>query len=107
MIEKMESVLLDVFKKLGYKEEYAKVSVSNRPELCDYQINSVFNIAKENKTNPIEIGERLVEEINKIEDFDKYFKSVEFVKPGFINIVVSDELINEELNNVSSSPKAT
>lgn len=98
MIEKIEKVLVSVFDSCGYDRKYCKVSVSNRPELCDFQINSVFQIAKEKGSNPIVIGEAFVEEINKITDFNKYFKSVEFVKPGFINIRVSDEFIANELN---------
>ena len=100
MIEKQEQLIKDVFKKLSYDEGLAIVSVSSRPELCDYQVNSVFKLAKELKENPVTIGEKIVEEINKHDDFSKYFKEVTFVKPGFINITISDELINSELNNV-------
>lgn len=101
MIKELEKILINVFKKLKIKEEYCKVSSSSRPELCDYQINSVFSIAKELETNPIEIGEKLVNEIKKMENFNTYFNSVDFVKPGFINIKVSDLLINKELNSIS------
>lgn len=101
MINIIENTLLIAFEKLGLKNKFCKVNLSNRPELCDYQINSVFNIAKEQKKNPIEIGEELVKEINNIEDFSSYFESVEFVKPGFINIKVSDKLINNTLNKIN------
>lgn len=74
MIEKLEKVLSSAFKKLGYDEKFVKISLSNRPELCDYQINSVFQIAKELHKNPIDIGEKLVEEINNISDFNDYFQ---------------------------------
>lgn len=103
MIEKLESVLTLVFENLGYPKESAKISVSSRPELCDYQINSVFKLAKENKKNPIEIGEEIVCKINELDNFDKYFKKVEFIKPGFINIIISDEIINEELNVIKNN----
>ena len=46
MIEKLTSVLEHAFVNMGYDKERASVSVSSRPELCDYQINSVFSIAK-------------------------------------------------------------
>lgn len=103
MIEKLEKVLEETFENCGYDKKYCKVSNSNRPELCDFQINSVFAIAKENSTNPIVIGESLVEKINRLSVFEDYFKSVEFVKPGFINIKVSDSFISRELNNVIDS----
>ncbi len=100
MIEKLEKILKQAFSNLGYNEEYAKVSMSNRPELCDYQINSVFQIAKNKQTNPVLIGEELVKEINALEDFDNYFKEVVFAKPGFINIKISDKFILNEQNNM-------
>jgi arginyl-tRNA synthetase len=103
MKEKLENKFLNVLKQNGYDEKYAKVSVSNRPELCDFQINSVFTMAKDLVKNPIEIGEMLVEKLNEIKDFDDYFKEVTFVKPGFINIKVSDKLILNELNNCIKS----
>lgn len=80
-----------VFDSLGYLE-YLSVSESDK---ADYQINSVFQIAKALSKNPIEIGEEITDKINSMDDFDEYFKSVEFVKPGFININVSDKLINK------------
>ena len=43
------------------------------------------------------IGEEIVNKINSDVDFNKYFKSVDFCKPGFINIIVSDRLVNNIL----------
>ena len=103
MKEKLESKILNIFKENNLDEKYAKVSISNRPELCDYQINSVFQIAKEERKNPIEVGEHITNMINNCSDFDDYFDSVVFAKPGFINIKISDKLILNELNkNISS-----
>lgn len=100
MIEKLEKVLSSAFKKLGYDEKFVKISLSNRPELCDYQINSVFQIAKELHKNPVDIGEILVKEINNINDFNDYFSEVVFAKPGFINIKISDKFILNEFNSM-------
>lgn len=100
----LEKVISEQFNKLGYTNKIT-VKTSNKPELCDYQCDDIFKIAKENKKNPIEIGEEVVNEINKIEDFNKYFKAVEFCKPGFINITLSDEFINEMLRKMNDAPK--
>ena len=86
MIEKLTSVLEHAFVNMGYDKERASVSVSSRPELCDYQINSVFSIAKSEGKNPIELGEEIVSKLQEIDNFSDYFKSIEFCKPGFINI---------------------
>lgn len=100
MIKKLEEVVKGVFNDLGYDSSLVKISVSNRPELCDFQMNSVFALAKSLHKNPIEIGEELVGKINEIEDFSTYFEEVTFAKPGFVNIKVSDKLILDELNDV-------
>ena len=78
---------------------------SNRPDLCDFQSNDVFKLSKTLGKSPIEVGEEIVKKINSIVDFDTYFKSVEFVKPGFINVVVSDKLINSEITAINDNYK--
>ena len=85
--------------------ENITISKSNRPDLCDYQSNDVFKISKMLGKNPIEVGEEIVSKINALEDFSLYFKSVEFVKPGFINIVISDSFINREIKNMNDNYK--
>lgn len=103
MIKQLESIIKPVFEKNGYDEKYVKISISNRPELCDFQINSVFSIAKELGKNPIEVGESLVLELNQIDNFSDYFEKIEFVKPGFINIKASDKFISNNLNKSITS----
>lgn len=103
MIKKIEEVLKEVFKDLGYDENLVRVSVSNRPELCEFQMNCVFSLAKNLNENPITIGEALVEKINSIDNFSDYFNEVVFAKPGFINIKVSNKLILDELNGFIES----
>lgn len=96
IIDTLSSIVTDAVKKLGYSNTM-NVIKSNRPDLCDYQCDGVFNLAKEYKKNPLEIGEEVVAEIKKAKDFDKYFKEVVFVKPGFINMILSDSFINKIL----------
>jgi arginyl-tRNA synthetase len=81
------------------------VIISNRPELCDYQCDDVFKLAKLLHKNPIEIGNNIIEKINNIENFNDYFESVTFVPPGFINIKVSNKLINNILKKMNSEEK--
>lgn len=77
------------------------VKKSNRPDLCDYQFDGIFKLASESHKNPIELGEELVKNINDRSNFNDYFKKVEFVKPGFINMTISDKLINKILRNMN------
>lgn len=101
IIEVLEEVLSNVLKKLNYETD-VRVIKSNRPDLCDYQYDGVFKLAATYHKSPIEIGEEIVFELNKIEEFNKYFKECTFVKPGFINMVISDELINDFIKKINN-----
>ena len=99
----INKIIEEYFLKNGI--ENITISKSNRPDLCDYQSNDVFKISKMLGKSPIEVGEDLVNKINNLDNFDNYFKSVVFVKPGFINITLSDSFINKELKNMNDNSK--
>jgi len=101
IIEVLEELLSKVLKSLNYETD-VRVIKSNRPDLCDYQYDGVFKLAATYHKSPIEIGEEIVSEINKIEEFNKYFKECTFVKPGFINMIISDELINDFIKKINN-----
>lgn len=105
MILELEGILSNIFKKVGY-ELSVKVIKSNRADLCDYQCDDIFKLAKIYHQNPLEIGNRVVDEINGIDNFNDYFEEVEFVKPGFINIKVSAKLINKYIRILNNDFKA-
>lgn len=102
LIKTIEDIFNNIFKNNNI-EEKATITVSNRPDVCDYQCNDVFKIAKKVGKNPIEIGGFLVEEICKIDNFDNLFESVVFCPPGFINIKLSSKFINENLTLINTS----
>lgn len=81
------------------------VIVSNRRELCDYQIDDGFRLAKEFHISPIELGNRIVNYIKEDKKFDSYFDSVECVAPGFINLTICNTLINNILRKMLDTPK--
>ena len=93
MIEEIKNFISPVFNELNILD-YLRISFSDK---ADFQINSVFAIAKNEHKNPIEIGQDIVNKINSLNNFNNYFKSVEFVQPGFINIFLSDSYINKYL----------
>ncbi len=105
MIKKIEEFLKQVFLNLNIDLKYLKVEDSNKKEFADYQINSVFSIAKDTGRTPQEIGESIVNSINSLEDFNDYFNSVSLSLPGFINIKLSDKLITKSLNEVINGKK--
>ena len=72
------------FEKAGYKKELGRVTVSNRPDLCEYQCNGAMAGAKEYKKAPIMIANSVAEELKD----SPVFESVEAVMPGFLNCKV-------------------
>lgn len=104
ILDILSDILKNILNELNYEVD-AKVIKSNRPDLCDYQFDGVFKLASIYHKSPIEIGEEIVNRINELDSFNDYFKEVTFVKPGFVNIKISDKLINKILIKMNDNPK--
>lgn len=104
ILDILSNILDKILKDLNYECDL-KVIKSNRPDLCDYQFDGVFKLASIYHKNPTQVGEEIVNKINEIDNFGDYFKEVTFVKPGFINIKISDKLINEILVKMNDDSK--
>ena len=83
-----------IIKELGY-DEAPEVSVSNRPDISDYQYNGAFKLAKIMHKSPMVIADEIV---CKLKDNDM-FKEVSNVN-GFINITLSDKSLIDYLNEI-------
>ena len=92
-LEELTGIINHAFLKSGYNID-CKVIPSDRKDLCDYQCNDIFKVAKQYHKNPMEVGEEIVNNLNSNPNITQYFKKIEFVRPGFINLTLSDEFIN-------------
>lgn len=81
--------MVKAFEAAGLDAKYAKVTVSNRPDLCEYQCNGAMAAAKEYKKVPIMIAEEVVAQLKD----NAMFESVEAVKPGFLNLKLNNEFV--------------
>lgn len=81
--------MVKAFEAAGLDAKYAKVTVSNRPDLCEYQCNGAMAAAKEYKKAPIMIAEEVVAQLKD----HAMFESVEAVKPGFLNLKLNNEFV--------------
>lgn len=99
----INKIIEELFIKNGIED--IKVSKSNRPDLCDYQSNDIFKIAKKEGKSPIEVGKEVELKINDIKNFNDYFESVQFVAPGFLNIKINNNLICNVLRKMSNDNK--
>lgn len=74
------------FTECGYDAKYAKVTLSNRPDLCEYQCNGAMAAAKEYKKAPFMIADEVVEKLAA----NPIFAMAESVKPGFLNLKIDE-----------------
>ena len=91
IMDVLQEAMEEGFEKAGFDKKFGFVTVSNRPDLCQYQCNGAMAAAKEYKMPPFQIAEKVVEEVKDKDIFEK----IEMVKPGFINITVSGQLLLE------------
>ncbi|MBQ3903209.1 MAG: arginine--tRNA ligase [Lachnospiraceae bacterium] len=77
------------FEKAGIDPSFGRVKLSDRPELCEFQTSGALAAAKQYKKNPMEIAEKVSEELSK----DEAFSSSDAVRPGFVNLNVSNDFL--------------
>ncbi len=94
--EKMQAA----FEEAGYDRSYGRVTVSNRPDLCEYQCNGALAAAKQYHCAPIKIAQAVVEKLNAQD-----YSLVEAVNPGFINLKLSGHFLKEYLETMRTAPK--
>ena len=85
------------FTAAGYDAKFAKVTVSNRPDLCEYQCNGAMAAAKTYKKAPIMIANDIVANLQDSE----CFAQVDAVNPGFINLKLKSSFVTAFLNEMA------
>ena len=104
-MKKILDIITDEMKKAfaanGYDENFAKVTLSNRPDLCEYQCNGAMAGAKKYKKAPFMIAEDVAVYLKE----SSYFETVEVVKPGFINLKLAPQSVADYLNQMSETEK--
>lgn len=85
--------MADAFEQAGYDRSYGRVTVSNRPDLCEYQCNGALAAAKAYHKAPIQIAQAVAEQLDAA-DFDL----VDAVAPGFINLRLSGTFLKDYLS---------
>ena len=89
------------FVQAGYEEKYGKVTVSNRPDLCEYQCNGALAAAKQYHKAPIMIAK----DVAAILETEDMFSQVDAVAPGFLNLKVKEAFVSDYLNEMRGSEK--
>ena len=99
IMEQMAEELSAAFEKSGYDPSYGKVTVSNRPDLCEFQCNGAMAGAKAYKKAPFMIADDVVAYLKD----SQVFSMAEVVKPGFINIRLKKAFVADYLNQMEEA----
>ena len=99
LIDLISGQVSDAFQKAGFEASYGRVSLSGRPDLCEYQCNGSMPAAKQYHKAPIAIAEAVVAELQN----NPSFSSVEAVKPGFINLRLAPEMVSNYVNQMAQA----
>ena len=93
--------MAEAFAQAGYDAELGKVTVSNRPDLCEYQCNGAMAGAKKYHKAPIMIASDVAAKLQGSE----VFSCAEAVKPGFLNLKIREEFLTSYLNEMRCTDK--
>ncbi|MBR3146079.1 MAG: arginine--tRNA ligase [Bacilli bacterium] len=97
ILKELENSLKEIITKAGYVEENIALEPSNRRDLGEYQLNDAMQLVRTYHTNPREIAENIVKELEK----DPRFTNINIAGPGFINFSLSNEYTYSFLNKIN------
>lgn len=98
LIDLITEQVTNAFTGQGYDAKYGKVTLSNRPDLCEYQCNGAMAAANEYKCAPFMISDKIAQALAE----NELFESVESVKPGFINMKVSPAYLAKYVSDMKA-----
>ena len=101
LIDLISREVSGAFSAAGYDEAYGKVTVSNRPDLCEYQCNGALPAAKVYHKPPMAIAEDVAAQLAGNANFER----VEACRPGFINLRLSPASLADYLEKMRTSER--
>ena len=101
LIARLSAVVAEAFSAAGYDPACGRVTVSNRPDLCEFQCNGAMPAAKQHHKAPLVIAQDVVD---RLQD-GSVFASAEAVKPGFINLRVQPAYLAAHLEQMRQSER--
>lgn len=97
LIKQLSNIVEDKFEQCGFDRQYGMVTVSNRPDLCQFQCNGALVAAKKYRKAPVQIANQVALELKNIDAFE----SVSVVAPGFINLNIKDSFLTGYVNSMA------
>ena len=101
IIDEITQYVSDAFKAAGYDEKYGRITLSNRPDLCEYQCNGAMAAAKEYKKAPIMIANDVAAGL----EGNEIFEEVSAAAPGFLNLKITAAYLSAYLERMTAEDR--
>ena len=101
ILDRISEEVMQAFAAAGYDEQLGRVTVSNRPDLCEFQCNGAMAGAKRYKMAPIAIATAVAEKLAG----SSVFAQADAVAPGFLNLKVKESFLTEYLQGMADADK--
>ena len=101
LLDMLTEEMQSAFEAAGYDKTLGRVTISNRPDLCEYQCNGAMAGAKQYKKAPIMIANEVAD---KLKD-SKVFGDVQAVTPGFLNLKITESFLAEYIKGMREDAK--
>lgn len=101
ILDLISEEVMQAFEAAGYERELGKATISNRPDLCEYQCNGAMAGAKKYKKAPIMIANDVAAKLSD----SKVFEKVEAVAPGFLNLTLSKDFVGAYVKEMRNYDK--
>ncbi len=101
ILDLISEEMQQAFAAAGYDAELGRVTVSNRPDLCEYQCNGAMAGAKKYHKAPIMIANDVAEKLSD----SKVFAEMQAVAPGFLNLKIKNSFFTDYLKEMEKADK--
>lgn len=102
LLDLLSDKLISIFNANGLDTSFARVRVSDRPDLAPFQCNGAMGAAKKIGKNPRDVAAIILDAIKKDPDFTP--DKCDIAGPGFINLHVTDAVIERALSAQIADP---
>ena len=101
ILDQISEQMMAAFASAGYDGELGKVTLSNRPDLCEFQCNGAMAGAKRYHKAPLMIAQDVAQQLTDSEVFGE----VSAVAPGFLNLKIKESFLKAYLNEMEQAEK--
>lgn len=101
ILDQISEQMMAAFEAAGYDAQLGKVTLSNRPDLCEFQCNGAMAGAKKYHKAPLMIAQDVARQLEN----NEVFGEVSAVAPGFLNLKIRESFLNAYLNQMEQSEK--